>query len=155
VWPALRARHPELRLKIVGSDPTIAVRDIADEHIEVVGRVPDPSWWLSRARLHLAPMRFGAGLKLKFVESMAAGLPFLTTPLGAEGLWLRGLTAYLVSTSPAEMTEQADKLLTDRSLWTDVQEQLIDIVREHFSTEAFERAVDEALLSCGLAPALR
>jgi hypothetical protein len=53
------------------------------------------------------------------------------------------------------MVEQADKLLRDRSLWADVQEQLVELAGEHFSTEAFERAIDEGLLSCGLAPAQR
>lgn len=155
VWPTLLVRHPDLTLSIVGSDPTRAVYGLAGPAIKVVGRVPDPAWWLGRARLHLAPMRFGAGLKLKFVESMAAGLPFLTTPLGAEGLRLGPLVEHLVSESPAEMAEQANRLLSDSALWTDVQVQLLDGVREHFSTAAFQRSVDEVLLSCGLAPARR
>lgn len=155
VWPGLLARHPDLGLTIVGADPTAAVRALASEQVQVVGRVPHPSWWLGRALLHLAPMRYGAGLKLKFVESMAAGLPFLTTPLGAEGLRLGSFTQYLVSTSPAEMIEQADRLLADEALWTDVHEGLLDLVGQHFSTEAFVHSVDEMLLACGVAPAVR
>lgn len=154
VWPDLLRRHPYLTLTIVGADPTAAVRALAlaDERVDVVGRVPQPSWWLGRALLHLAPMRYGAGLKLKFVESMAAGLPFLTTPLGAEGLLLGRLTPYLVSTSPAEMVDQAHRLLSDEPLWTDVQESLLDLVAEHFSPPAFTHSVNNLLLACALAP---
>jgi hypothetical protein len=117
--------------------------------------VPHLSWWMGRVRLHVAPVHDSTGPRLTFIESMAAGLPFLTTPLGAEGLHLGGLTEHLVAGSPAEMIELADRLLTDRPLWTDVQELLLDVVREHFSAAGFERSVDDVLLSCGVAPAGR
>lgn len=155
IWPRLGELHPELGLTIVGADPTPAVQALAGDRVHVVGRVPDPAWWLDRALLHIAPMRYGAGLKLKFVESMAAGLPFLTTPLGAEGLQLGALADFLVASSPAETVEQADRLLGDSSLWTDVHDRLIELVEQRFSVEQFNRSVDAALLRCGLAPAVR
>jgi GT2 family glycosyltransferase len=150
VWPTLRKRG--LKLSIVGSEPTRAVQALADSQIDVVGRVPNLSWWRSRALLHIAPFRSEFGLRPTLIESMAAGLPFLTTPLGAEGLYLGSLAEHLVSTSSAELLEQADRLLSDSSLWIDVQDQLLDVAGAHFSDAAFRRSVDDALLACGLAP---
>jgi glycosyltransferase involved in cell wall biosynthesis len=124
-----------------------------EPQVDVIGRVPNPSWWRGRALLHLAPVS-APGLQTSLIESMAAGLPFVTTPLGAEGLRLGSLAERLVSTSVADMAEQARKLLSDRALWTDVQDWLIDLAEGYFSPSSLRRVVDDALLSCGLAPVM-
>lgn len=153
VLPGLRERHPDLRLKVVGADPSPAVRALHGGLTEVVGRVPDPHPLLATARLHVVPMHFGAGVKIKFVDSMAAGLPFVTTPVGAEGLHLGAIARHLVGESPAELIELCDRMLTDDALWTDVQQTLLSLCAEHFSAEAFRRAMDGVLADCGVAPA--
>ncbi|WP_367133753.1 glycosyltransferase [Saccharothrix sp. HUAS TT1] len=152
VLPPLLAHHPELRLGVVGADPTPAVKALASASVEVVGRVPNPSWALGRYRVQVVPMRLGAGIKLKFLDSMAAGLPFVTTPVGAEGLRLEGLTKHLVAESAAEMVELVDALLSDDVLWQDVQHALLDISRTWFSWTAFRREVDDVLAECGVSP---
>jgi glycosyltransferase involved in cell wall biosynthesis len=149
--PALRRRHPGLTLRIVGADPSPAVCDLAAAHVRVLGRVPDPVPLLGSALLHVAPMRIGAGVKIKFVDSMAAGLPFVTTPLGAEGLHLGALARHLVGESAAELLELCHALLTDRPLWTDVQRSLVAGCREHFSAERFAAAMRDVLADCGVA----
>ena len=86
--PMIDALIEPPHLRILGADPTPAVVELASDRIEVLGRVADPRTWLDQAKVHIAPIRFGAGLKLRFVETMAAGLPFVTTSIGAEGLGL-------------------------------------------------------------------
>ncbi|KAA2263699.1 glycosyltransferase [Solihabitans fulvus] len=152
VLPDLVAAHPDLRLSIVGADPTKAVRALASDRIEIVGRVPNPGWWLAKYRVQVVPMRFGAGVKLKFLDSMAAGLPFVTTPVGAEGLRLGALAKHLVAQSPVEFVERVGALLSDDALWTDVQQELLTIAGTWFSHRAFDGEVDEILAACGVAP---
>lgn len=150
--PSLTKQHPGLRLAIVGADPTPAVKALASDVIDVVGRVPNPAWWLGRSRVQVVPMRLGAGVKLKFLDSMAAGLPFVTTPVGAEGLRLGTLTKRLVGESNAEMVELTSALLADDVLWTDVQQELLTIARTWFSWTAFRGEIDEVLADCGISP---
>jgi GT2 family glycosyltransferase len=150
--PKLSVRHPGVRLAIVGADPTPAVKALASDVIDVVGRVPNPAWWLGRSRVQVVPMRLGAGVKLKFLDSMAAGLPFVTTPVGAEGLRLGTLTKRLVGESNAEMVELTSALLADDELWTDVQQELLTIARTWFSWTAFRGEIDEVLADCGISP---
>jgi glycosyltransferase involved in cell wall biosynthesis len=150
--PKLSVRHPGLRLAIVGADPTPDVKALASDVIDVVGRVPNPAWWLGRSRVQVVPMRLGAGVKLKFLDSMAAGLPFVTTPVGAEGLRLGPLTKHLVGESNADMVELTSALLADDVLWTDVQQELLGIARTWFSWTAFRGEIDEVLADCGIAP---
>jgi GT2 family glycosyltransferase len=152
VLPPLRERHPDLRLRIVGADPSPAVLALASAEIEVVGKVPDPRPLLESALLHVVPMRYGAGVKIKFVDSMAAGLPFVTTPVGGEGLHLGWTARHLIGSSPAELVEKCHTLLTDSALWTDVQRELVEICRTRFSPERFASAMGEVLTACAVPP---
>ncbi|HWE89690.1 MAG TPA: glycosyltransferase [Pseudonocardiaceae bacterium] len=150
VFPALRQRFPDLGLSVIGADPSPAVLALASERIRVVGKVPDPRPLLGSALLHVVPMHYGAGVKIKFVDSMAAGLPFVTTPIGGEGLQLGWTARHLVGRSAAELVELCDKLLTDAPLWTDVQQALLDICREHFSPERFRAEMAGVLADCAI-----
>lgn len=152
VLPPLRERHPGLRLSVIGADPSPAVLALDGEAITVVGKVPDPHPLLASALLHVVPMRYGAGVKIKFVDSMAAGLPFVTTPVGGEGLHLGWTARHLVGSSPAELVEKCHALLTDEKLWTDVQQELLSICRTRFSPEYFASAMTEVLTACAIAP---
>ena len=153
VLPPLRERHPDLRLRVVGADPSPAVLALDGPSIEVVGKVPDPRPLLESALLQVVPMRYGAGVKIKFVDSMAAGLPFVTTPVGGEGLHLGWTARHLVGASSAELVERCHKLLTDPVLWTEVQQGLLEICRTHFSPAEFDRAMTEVLTACAVPPA--
>jgi glycosyltransferase involved in cell wall biosynthesis len=152
VLPLIRP-HVSDTFRIIGADPTEAVRSLASDEVEVVGLVPDPGEWLQRARVHLSPLRFGAGLKLRFVDTMAAGLPFVTSTIGAEDLGLSdALASVLVADGVAEQAKLAIRLATDESLWTDVSEQLRALARARYSFEAFDASVLEAMLHAGLPP---
>jgi GT2 family glycosyltransferase len=152
VLSPLRERHPDLRLRIVGADPSPAVLALDSAEIEVVGKVPDPRPQLESALLHVVPMRYGAGVKIKFVDSMAAGLPFVTTPVGGEGLHLGWTARHLIGSSPAELVEKCHALLTDSALWADVQRELVDICRTRFSPERFASAMGAVLTACAVPP---
>jgi len=152
VLPPLRERHPDLKLRVVGADPSPAVLALDGPSIEVVGKVPDPRPLLESALLHVVPMRYGAGVKIKFVDSMAAGLPFVTTPVGGEGLHLGWTARHLIGASPAEQVELCHKLLTDPVLWTEIQQGLLEICRTHFSPTVFRRSMRDVLAACAIPP---
>jgi GT2 family glycosyltransferase len=153
VLPELSRRHPGLLLRVIGADPSPAVRALARNDIEVLGKVPDPGVWLSKARLHVVPMRYGAGVKIKFVDSMAAGLPFVTTPVGGEGLHLGWMARHLVGESPAEIVELCHRMLTDDVLWTEIQQALVEVCRTKFSVAAFRAEMEGVIVDCGALPA--
>ena len=94
------------------------------------------SGWLSRARLHINPMRFGSGVKLKFLDSLAAGLPFVTTAVGAEGLPLGDVRGALVAEDPAGLVRRILSLYEDRVEWERVQAHLLELARTHSTAPA-------------------
>jgi glycosyltransferase involved in cell wall biosynthesis len=90
VWPKLRARWPRLKWRIVGKNPDAVVGLLDhDPRIELTGPVEDAVAELARARLAVAPMLAGSGTRVKILEAWAAGLPVVSTSLGAEGLEAR------------------------------------------------------------------
>jgi sugar transferase (PEP-CTERM/EpsH1 system associated) len=88
VWPIIRARHPQARLKIVGSSPTAAVSALANpaEGIIVTGRVPDVRPYLWSSAVAIAPLLNARGVQTKVLEAIGARLPCVVTSPVAEGL---------------------------------------------------------------------
>ncbi|MBZ5632292.1 MAG: glycosyltransferase [Acidobacteriia bacterium] len=87
IWPVLRRRFPDLNLWIVGANPTSAVLQLGNEEgVTVTGTVPDVRPYYRDALAAIVPLRTGGGTRLKILEAMAAGVPVVSTPLGAEGL---------------------------------------------------------------------
>jgi GT2 family glycosyltransferase len=152
VMPILWETKPELELEILGANPTSAVRELQKPRVDVVGFVPDPVERLSRARVHVHPLRYGAGIKLKLIDTMAAGLPFVTTPTGAEGLGLGDLEDVLVAEDPAELARRALDLYRDPDLWQRVHAGLLEGVEQRFGRRQFRRTLVEAFAHVGVAP---
>jgi GT2 family glycosyltransferase len=152
VMPLLWEREPELRLRIVGADPTPAVQALESERIEVVGYVADPNTWLARARVLVSPIRFAAGINLKLLDAMAAALPFVTTSIGAEGLPLGALRPHLVADEPAELADRVHALYADQMLWERAQRQLRKTAEERFDRGTFRRTLVEAMSHLGVGP---
>jgi sugar transferase (PEP-CTERM/EpsH1 system associated) len=87
IWPVLRRQFPELNLWIVGANPSPAVLQLSSlEGVTVTGTVPDVRPYYHDALAAIVPLRTGGGTRLKILEAMAAGVPVVSTPLGAEGL---------------------------------------------------------------------
>jgi polysaccharide biosynthesis protein PslH len=87
VWPRLRERWPDLVWRLVGRNPCAVARWTGgDSRIEVTGPVEDSIAELARAEVAVVPLLAGSGTRLKILEAWAAGLPVVSTTLGAEGL---------------------------------------------------------------------
>jgi O-antigen biosynthesis protein len=155
VMPLVWEEVADLELEILGANPTAAVRELQAPLVDVVGFVPDPVERLSHARVHVHPLRYGAGIKLKLIDTMAAGLPFVTTPTGAEGLGLGELEDVLVTEEPADLARLALDLYRDAELWQRVHEGLLARVRERFGRERFRQTLLDAFVELGVAPPAR
>ena len=117
VWPLLRERWPGLVWRLVGKNPEAVRRFTSgDVRIEVEGRVDDAIRELARAKVAVVPVLAGSGTRLKILEAWAAGLPVVSTTLGAEGLGARnGETLLLADGGPA-FAEAVSRLLASPDL---------------------------------------
>jgi glycosyltransferase involved in cell wall biosynthesis len=152
IMPRLWKHDPDLKLHVVGADPTAAVRSLDGELVDVVGHVDDPRSWLDRTLVHVAPMRFGSGLKLRFVETIAAGQPLVTSSIGAEGLGLGELSDSLVADDADAQAALVMGLVTNQSRWEEAQRGVLAVAAERFSRERFRSDLVEAMSHLGVAP---
>jgi glycosyltransferase involved in cell wall biosynthesis len=88
IWPSVRTRMPNARLLIIGSNPSTRLQRTAaqEPNVELTGFVPDPTALLETAWVAVAPLRLGAGIKVKVLEYLARGTSVIATPVGAEGI---------------------------------------------------------------------
>jgi glycosyltransferase involved in cell wall biosynthesis len=86
ILPLIRSHRPHGKLVIAGANPSAAVLHLADDKVEVTGFVADPISLFTSTEIAIAPLRLGAGIKIKVAEYLAAKVPTVATTVGAEGI---------------------------------------------------------------------
>lgn len=134
VAPELLAANP---LTVVGSrlDEKVRAHARGLPGVSMVGWVPSVRPYLERARICLAPLLHGAGVKGKIVEALLAGTPVITTPVGAEGIELRSGENAIIASSPPELAKSISRLLTDRAQWERLADAGHDLAYASYSPE--------------------
>lgn len=146
VWPSVHASHPELQLVLAGPNVTSPMSGLADASVQITGQIAEDELErrYGRARVVVAPLRFGAGLKGKVVEAMRHGVPVVTTPVGAQGLG--DATSLVVVDGAAQFSDAVCVAATPGDAWRDASRAGQAYVRGRFSNAAIvgvlERVVD-------------
>jgi glycosyltransferase involved in cell wall biosynthesis len=117
IWPRVRAALPGATLTLAGDAPPPEVVALAGEDVVVTGWVPEVAPHLDAARVSVAPLRFGAGVKGKIGEALAHGLPVVTTAVGGEGMGLVDGEHALIGETAEELAGAIVALHTDAGLW--------------------------------------
>jgi polysaccharide biosynthesis protein PslH len=117
VWPRLRERWPGLVWRLIGRNPQAVARYVSgDPRIELVGPVEDAVRELARAEVAVVPILAGSGTRLKILEAWAAGLPVVSTTLGAEGLPVRDGEQLLLADGAGRFADAVSRLLASADL---------------------------------------
>lgn len=139
IWPLIHEKLPEARILIYGAYPTKAIQQLNDPGMNflVKGRVESAVEVVKAARVSLAALRYGAGLKGKVTEAMRCGTPVVTTLPGAEGMMRQFDKKLNIATSPKEFAEAAVSLYTSKENWTEAAENGFEIVNGLFCKQHF------------------
>lgn len=116
VHPLVLAAVPHTTFEIVGADPPADVRALERASITVVGRVASVVPHLAQASVAVAPLHSGGGTRLKILEAFAAGVPVVSTTLGAEGLDVLPGEHMLVADTPSDFADAVIRVLGGRTL---------------------------------------
>ena len=150
IWPSLRDLLPRsAKLLIVGSNPPEKVRNLADDRVDVMGFVPDLLPVFASARVCVAPLRYGAGIKGKVIHALAHGVPPVISPLAAEGIGLADGRHALIAEDPAAFAEGVRHLFADDALWAEMRSEGIAFVEENYSWSRCLARCAEALEVAG------
>jgi glycosyltransferase involved in cell wall biosynthesis len=145
IMPLVRARLPGVRLVVVGSHVTEPVRALAGEDVEVCGFVPDVEPVFDAVRLSVAPLRYGAGVKGKISQSLAMGVPVVTTPIGAEGMGLQHGQHAMIASDPETFAQAVVEVYTSEATWSRLSAAGRELLAGAMSHEAVRETVKVSL----------
>ena len=117
------------------------IRDIKLDGVKILGYVNDLKPLLSSCRVFVVPLRYGAGLKGKIGMAMAAGLPIVTTSIGAEGIQ-GSQRKMLVADTTEDFADNVMLLYTDRKLWLKLSKSAKEYARREYSPQAVRRVLE-------------
>ncbi|WP_447935407.1 glycosyltransferase [Stenotrophomonas lactitubi] len=143
VFPRIRDALPQMRLQCIGAGAPDTLLALAANQPGVVmhGFVEDIVPYMDGARIAIAPLRFGAGVKGKINLSMAHGQPVVGTTCAVEGMHLRAGRDVLVAEDAAGFAEAVVRLYQDPVLWQQLAAAGLANVAEHFSLDAASATV--------------
>jgi len=132
IWPLIRKQLPEARLLIYGAYASQKVTDLHNdkEGFIVKGRVEDAHDVVSKARVMLAPLQFGAGLKGKLIDAMQCGTPSVTTTIGAESMHGNLPWNGFISDDSEDFAVKSVELYTNKEAWKNAQQNGYDIINQ-------------------------
>ena len=147
VWPRLTAGYPDVRLDIVGRGATasLAQSAAADPRITLHGFVEDLEPLYRSAALSIAPLTFGAGMKVKVLSAMARGLPTVTTLVGAEGIDAKHGKHLMVSHTAADMADDIGQLLDDDVLWQRLSGESRKLIADRYTWDGLFQSMLSAM----------
>jgi glycosyltransferase involved in cell wall biosynthesis len=138
-WSAIKKQLPEAQLLVYGAYVTEKAKQLHNEKegFLIQGRASDVATVFQKAKVLLAPIPYGAGLKGKLFEAMQQGLPSVTTIMGAEGMhgnldWNGAVAAH-----ESEFVDDAVQLYTEENLWQTAQKNGYTILEQRFKKTLF------------------
>ena len=153
-WPALRQRHPDLRLCVAGQVGTALAAQGTWPGVALLGRVADLAPLYARADIVISPLRAGSGLKIKLVEALAAGKAIIASPATLQGVEATTRDAVMVAETAAEFLAAIDLLLRDGDQRAVLAGRALREAGTRFSAEAAYGPLIHALRQAIAAPAV-
>jgi autotransporter passenger strand-loop-strand repeat protein len=145
VMPLVRQADPTIECLLVGSEMPESVRGLARPGVVPLGHVADLGSMFDKVRLTAAPLRYGAGVKGKVLESLATGVPCIMTPVAAEGLPLPADLRALVTQDPAEFAAHICRLHRDETAYRAAAAAGLALIREEHTATAVTEALRAAI----------
>ncbi|MBL8146356.1 MAG: glycosyltransferase [Anaerolineae bacterium] len=151
ILPAVQKQRPNAKLWLVGNAPPPEIQALASGAVTVTGHVPDMLPYLQQAAVFVSPLRYGAGIKNKVLEALAAGCPVAGTPLSFDGIAVEDGTSALIApledltgailrvldepALAARLSREGRALIESRYTWERVAESYERLYREVLSAE--------------------
>lgn len=149
VLPLILQARPEVKFRVIGREPPNALLRVANANasVEVTGTVEEVLPLLRECSMLVVPLRAGSGVRLKIMESLSAGLPIVSTTVGAEGLPLENGQDILIADDAAAFAQAVLRLLQDDTLRRDMAKRGQQRARTDFSWAQSGAALFDALTS--------
>ncbi len=145
IWPLIRTQLPRAELHIYGAYPPPKAMQLHNpkQGFCVKGWADDALYVMQQARVCLAPLRFGAGIKGKLMDAMRSGTPSVTTNIGAEAMQGDFPWSGLIANSAQDFADAAVQLYNNQQLWQESQDCSQTILNSYFGAVDYSAALVE------------
>ncbi|PZO22577.1 MAG: glycosyltransferase [Flavobacteriaceae bacterium] len=142
IWPLIHKQLPDAKMLIYGAYPSQKVLELnhPKSNFHIMGRAESAAEVIKKAKVMLAPLRFGAGIKGKLIEAMEYGTPSVTTSIGAEGMQKDGLWNGFIMDNPADFAHHAIELYKDENLWRNAQKNGVQLLENKFAENLYKES---------------
>jgi len=140
IWPLIQQQLPKVELHVYGAYASQKVNQLHNkkEGFLIKGFAVDVNQVMQNAKVCLAPLQFGAGLKGKLIDAMQNGTPCVTTTIGAEGMFGDMEVNGFIEDNPEQFADKAVELYTNKTLWQEKQLNGFKVVNERFNKKHFQ-----------------
>jgi len=141
VYPIIKQKLPKIKLLIVGAQPEKEILALQkDPTITVTGEVPSIKPFYQQANLMVAPILFGSGIRVKILHSLAAGVPVVSTPIGAEGIKPTQNNGIVISkTKPSLMAKKIIQIIQQPKLAQQLSLKGISFIKTYYSNSSAQK----------------
>ncbi|WP_172378991.1 glycosyltransferase [Vibrio sp. Vb339] len=151
IWPKIRKQLPDTELHIYGSYPPPKATALHNPKtgFHIKGWAKDAQEVMEQARVCVAPLRFGAGIKGKLLDAMKLQTPNVTSEIGSEGMLPQGELQWpgAVADDIDEFVEQAVALYKEEEKWLKAQSQCHSILEAHYEQNQLGDKLIERLIA--------
>jgi len=147
--PLLRAKLPDVVFHIAGDRSSI-INDLLTsgqyrKNIFIDGRVGDINSYLSRFRVFICPLRYGAGLKKKILDAVVAGCPIVSTRRGLDGINLVSGKDVLIGAGPNDIIKKICMAYSDKELWLALSHNSLEKIKKYYPYGKGLKQLEECL----------
>ncbi len=141
IWPPIKKEIPKAELHIYGAYITPKAQQLHNEKegFIIKGRAENSKFVFENAKVLLAPLPFGAGIKGKLLESMLFGTPNVTTSIGAEGMQGSEDWNGYIEDDYLNFAKKAIELYNNQDVWENAQKNGFTLIRKNFNKADFEK----------------
>lgn len=149
IWPLIHAQLPQAELHIYGAYPPPKATQLHNpkQGFHIKGWANSARDVMQQARVCLAPLRFGAGIKGKLMDAMQCGTPSVTTNIGVEAMCGGFEWGGIIENKSQALADAAIELYSNESLWSRYQQQGFTILQNYFGEENYSQVLLERLES--------
>jgi glycosyltransferase involved in cell wall biosynthesis len=145
IMPLVQERDPTIKCLLVGSEMPDNIRKLCDDRVVAAGHVADLADVFDQVRLTIAPLTYGAGIKGKVLESLAAGVPCVCTPIAAEGLDLPQTLKACIADSATALADAVTYFHGDEAANAECARAGLDYIAAEFSDERLDALMQQVI----------
>jgi len=133
IMPEIWAEYPNIHFYILGAGSKRVLKDVKDNRISVLGKVPSVLPYLCNVDIALVPLKFESGTRFKILEAAACGIPIVSTTLGAEGIPVSHEKNIIIADTSFEFVRSIKLLLKDKEKAKSISSNCRKLIEQNYS----------------------